>query len=1063
MKPVKLKFSGLQSYREEQLIDFEELGALGLFGVFGPTGSGKSTILDAITLALFGRVERAKSGTRGILNQFENRLSVSFEFVLGGSQYLAERLYAREKSDPDSVRNRAARLLNITDGGRVLADKANEMDTRVTRLLGMSFDDFSRAVILPQGKFDQFLKLTGSDRARMLENILRLERYGENLWKKVSGMENSLHHEIQTNQKLIDQLGDASEEAITEAEKQLIQQNNLIKQKSEAVNKIEAALKELEQLEQLHREMTDLTNRRESLESRRPVMEQERCRLELAQKAEPLRSILAQADDLIKKAENDDVRLKELAAGYTAIKTGLEEAEARMKKAGETEKEVNRIKESELPRIALSLDYEKQAASLAAEAKQPLGLAEAKRLEQEQMTAQGKEMADLLKQAREKRESLTNRRQGFTAIITLRPAIEKAVNALSEAISLESQRNAAENTLNKREKALYAQESALRKLLAVSIAVGDDQSDDQVDGCLQSLTEISAAMVQKAGEKLKEAEENLDNARKQNMAAALAEKLMNGEPCPVCGSTVHPNPGSISHQDNMQTAAVQNQVSATRKELELLTGWEKEVSLAYNTYQTLQQEIAAIHRPNLDRLEEAAKSAAAALDDTLQELSRQAAIIPEAAGLPVPSRPTVAVFKQALDQADKEGIALEQDITLQQQTINRIEPALSALRERYAGLKTEEKNLRENARALENKAAEYSGKINDITGGISPENYRQRINEKVTLLLKEVTDASQHLELMRKQEQEISRSLEAQKAVSRTTGEHLASLKENLKQNMTRLGFTDEAKVREALLEEAVCREIAERLDEYEISCKHVHQKLAELAEKTGEHPFDAEKLVQTRAEMAKIRSEHEEAVRRQGALEEHISDLRERQIRWNKLKKDLSGLVHKMDLASKLVTLLKGRKFVQFLAEEHLRDMAAEASIRLGALTCQRYALELDENCNFVMRDDYNGGQRRPVNTLSGGETFLTSLSLALALSSKIQLKGRFPLGFFFLDEGFGTLDPDKLEVVVNTLEKLHDNHRMVGIITHVPELRNRMPRYLEVKPSQMDGTGSVVKLMKS
>ncbi len=70
MKPVRLKFSGLQSYREEQVIDFSELGLLGTFGVFGPTGSGKSTILDAITLALFGKVERAKGGTRGILNQF---------------------------------------------------------------------------------------------------------------------------------------------------------------------------------------------------------------------------------------------------------------------------------------------------------------------------------------------------------------------------------------------------------------------------------------------------------------------------------------------------------------------------------------------------------------------------------------------------------------------------------------------------------------------------------------------------------------------------------------------------------------------------------------------------------------------------------------------------------------------------------------------------------------------------------------------------------------------------------------------------------------------------------
>jgi hypothetical protein len=116
---------------------------------------------------------------------------------------------------------------------------------------------------------------------------------------------------------------------------------------------------------------------------------------------------------------------------------------------------------------------------------------------------------------------------------------------------------------------------------------------------------------------------------------------------------------------------------------------------------------------------------------------------------------------------------------------------------------------------------------------------------------------------------------------------------------------------------------------------------------------------------------------------------------------------------------------------------------------------LELADECEFVIRDDFNGCQRRPVSTLSGGETFLTSLALALALSSKIQLKGQ-PLGFFFLDEGFGTLDAEKLDLVIGALEKLHDRERMVGIISHVKELKERLPRYLEVTPATQDGQGS-------
>src|SRR5690606_35793701 len=126
------------------------------------------------------------------------------------------------------------------------------------------------------------------------------------------------------------------------------------------------------------------------------------------------------------------------------------------------------------------------------------------------------------------------------------------------------------------------------------------------------------------------------------------------------------------------------------------------------------------------------------------------------------------------------------------------------------------------------------------------------------------------------------------------------------------------------------------------------------------------------------------------------------------------------------------------------------------------RYAIEVDSAGGFIIRDDANGGVRRPVGTLSGGETFLTSLSLALALSAQIQLRGKYPLEFFFLDEGFGTLDPDLLETVVAALEKLHMDRLTVGVISHVPELRARLPRRLIVQGANVSGGGSTV-LMES
>ena len=164
-------------------------------------------------------------------------------------------------------------------------------------------------------------------------------------------------------------------------------------------------------------------------------------------------------------------------------------------------------------------------------------------------------------------------------------------------------------------------------------------------------------------------------------------------------------------------------------------------------------------------------------------------------------------------------------------------------------------------------------------------------------------------------------------------------------------------------------------------------------------------------------------------------------------------------EILDDLDKVIQGNKLVEYVATSQLKYIAIEASKRLKDITKGRYALEIDSTLNFVMRDDFNGGIRRSVDTLSGGETFLTSLSLALALSSQIQLKGSAPLEFFFLDEGFGSLDTELLDTVMGSLERLHNDKLSVGIITHVEELKNRVPVKLIVKPSEA-GIGSKVKI---
>lgn len=159
------------------------------------------------------------------------------------------------------------------------------------------------------------------------------------------------------------------------------------------------------------------------------------------------------------------------------------------------------------------------------------------------------------------------------------------------------------------------------------------------------------------------------------------------------------------------------------------------------------------------------------------------------------------------------------------------------------------------------------------------------------------------------------------------------------------------------------------------------------------------------------------------------------------------------------LTQLLRGDRFVEFVANDHLAELTARASAHLAELTGGRYGLELDGELAFVIRDEDAGGAQRPVHTLSGGESFLTALALALALSTKVQERSARPLGFFFLDEGFGTLDPEALERVMNAIERLRDGSRLIGLISHVPAIRERVPRYLWVHPPE-GGAGSTLEM---
>ena len=194
--------------------------------------------------------------------------------------------------------------------------------------------------------------------------------------------------------------------------------------------------------------------------------------------------------------------------------------------------------------------------------------------------------------------------------------------------------------------------------------------------------------------------------------------------------------------------------------------------------------------------------------------------------------------------------------------------------------------------------------------------------------------------------------------------------------------------------------------------------------------------------------------------LEAEVKKSSEKLAHKKELEKSRDVISHKLALQRDLEKLFRGKKFVEFVASNQLRYVSMEAGRRLKEITGGNYGLEVDQDSRFLIRDYKNGGAQRDASTLSGGETFVASLALALSLSSQIQLKGTAPLELFFLDEGFGTLDDNLLEVVMDSLEKIHNDRLSVGIISHVEAIKNRVPLKLIVTPAEAGMGGSKVKI---
>ncbi|MGQ9510494.1 MAG: AAA family ATPase [Thermaceae bacterium] len=952
MRPFRLELEGFGPYRERQVVDFSDVE---LFAITGPTGSGKSTLLEAIAFALFKKTPRGQS-LEELRHPSAYKVRVVLDFGVG------ERVY------------RVVRHLEA-QGGRLLSQDQlfrqegtqwklegalgiKELNERLERLLGLGYEAFTRALLLPQGEFDRFLKGEPRERRALLQNLFGLEHLQEARDKARAHLD-ELQASLAAVEGELQGLGEATWERLEALGEELAALRRELGERKEALGGKRKALEELRRRKEYWTQKDLLSARAQRLKEKAEEMDRLRLRLERAEEA---RRILPLYDAL--KAQREALRAileKQRALQDELDRLRSEEAllEGRLRRLPEVEETLSRLeslkgKEGLLKRLGVGLGFSHP---------EPLPASE------EALFALQAERAQV--EAYEKAKEAWEGRKDILA------QKEKELQALAGELS-ELERKGRET--GARLEDLKREEEGLKKAALLS---EEARRKEELAGLESEL--------QRVKDELEEVGARLDLARHRHL-------LRPGQPCPLCGQpySSSPPPGTLTFLNFGQEDLSQKVKALKERERQLLTQrgrWERELEGVQNELKRLEGVDALPFSP--ERLE-ALKEEIPRLEEALSELRER---YREVQGRYKALSEEVQRLRSEVDRLKPKGAPPRPLKAVEEEWNRRLAGFVQALREATGGSWPSEREgalLREREALLRDK-----DRLKDV------------LAEEDRLAKEGVVLEAQEGELRKRLE-------ELEKAVQ---------------------GLPEEGEVRRFWLSDEEMEDLSGRLREYEEERREVEAALKVLGEPPGPRPGEGEEALL----LEEVRA-LEESISR---LEREVGGRENERMRLEKdlkRRRDLEGerarLGREVALWQELWRDLDGKNFPTYLLSYHQRGLLLRASDLLHALSKGRYRLEAQGDRFFVV--DAWTRVKRPVHTLSGGETFQASLALALALSERLA-RGR--LMALFLDEGFGTLDPESLEEAAGVLESLPTGGRLVGVVTHVEALAERFPARLRVR----------------
>jgi exonuclease SbcC len=977
MRPHRLRLTAFGPFGGEVEVDFDAMAATGLFLLEGDTGAGKTSILDGLAFALYGRVPGQRSGVGRLRSDHalaSLRTVAELEVTIARRRLRIQRWPEQDRPKQrgsGTTRDPAKVILQeALDGGWVtLSTRVGEADDELSRLLGMSADQFHQVVLLPQGEFARFLRSDAVERGRLLQRLFATDRF-RRVEDWLAERRRAVAAELEAGCAAVLRLAARVAQAAGVGEPApgddgvpapgwatgLAEEADRAAREADAAAEAarvrqvdaESALVAARDLDRRRRRRIDLLGRQAELEAARPGLDDARRRLEAARRAAGLRSGLEQLSRRRSVAEH-------LAADVVTGRKALGEPS---------------LEGASVEQLHTALE----------ERRRSLGrLEDAQRVE----------------------DDLAGER-----------SLQVEAARLAGAAAREAEVQHAElSTLPSRRQRVVAEvEAASGARIQVPVLAADAQRLDRGVRSLRALTDARAARrrlgselltAREAAVGLREDAARLRVERVDSMIAELSAALVEGDPCPVCGATEHPDPSEVrgsrvtrEQEDDARAAADQAQqvvaesaaaIARSDAEIEALEDRLAEDGVSDLSPEALDRAAAAAGLAL-----EAAQAAAARSDDLAADLRR------------------LDELERTLTEAHQEAVQ-----------VSRVQAQRS-------------EDTAERSGRLAEQLARLIGEAPDVASARLRE---QQAADRIDVLL-----------------EVIARSVVAD--------EELAGAAASAADAVTDAGFSSVAEAEAALLP-------ASEIEVLQTQVEHAHAAEVAVAAALADPDVAVDEtmpagVADAEQAFAYAAAEARAAITGAARCRTRAAEVAALAPRYVEQVGALAPVRRRAAEVKQLADLAAGQgsnrlrmTLSTYVLAARLEEVAAVASERLRHMTQGRYTLVHTDigrgggrsGLGLLARDTWTG-QDRDTATLSGGETFLASLALALALGDVVAAEaGGTDIEALFIDEGFGSLDEETLEEVMDILDGLREGGRMVGVVSHVAELRSRIPAQIHVR----------------